>query len=188
MEWFVDGIKYSDYSTLLWDGTIQYGPFTATNWYAIGGPNHPLFKTLLDRFKSEIPELRDYELYTIGGLIEEWISWDIDLFLLGKYDPPTIRNMLYQMHKIAFDLHLYIDLHFTSSLWVPRKDENGNYEKFWTHNYELSNLFVRDEIRIDLSEYEEIDGLWRMKHYLPYQKHIERLESGTFYKPPVKLL
>lgn len=188
MNWFSDGVEYNDYSTLVWNGTIQYGPFIATNWYAIGGPEHPLFKTLLRRVKFEIPELQNYDLYTIGGLIEEWISWDIDLFIVGKYEPGIVKKILHQMHEIAFDLHLYIDLHFTSTLWVPTLDANGKYQEFFTYNYELSNIFIKNGVQMDLSKYEEVDGLWRAQHNLPYDKHRDRLDNGIFYKPPVKVL
>ena len=178
----------NDFDTRVWYGSIQYGPFSATNWFSIGGVEHPLFKTLISRIKSEVPEVYNFELYTMGGILENWMSWDVDLALIGEYKPDLIKKCFEGIIGIAFDLHLYVDLQYQEKLWrIDEFSKTGQLNEIH-ENYELSNCFVRNGEIKDLSHYQLIDGIYKRNVIYPYPKHIKKYEEGYVYKSPLRLV
>ena len=177
----------SDYTTELSASTIEYHTFKGTNWYAIGGIKHPLFQTLVSRIKTEVDFLDDFDLYVVGGTLENWVSWDIDLLLIGEYNPSKIKSVMYQILEISFDLHLYVDVTFYNKLWdIHGYCKRGRpLEKIKA--YQISNYFVKNGIRSDLSEYKYEDGLFCKNQEFPMKKHIDARSRGYIYDKPILL-
>lgn len=177
----------SDLRTEVWYGEVEYHTYKEVGWFGIGGPDHPLFKTLVSRILSESKYISDYKLYTVGGLLEEWVSWDVDLALIGEYNPTKIKEIFETIVRISFELHLFTDCHFQRQLWpVHLYSKYGGYEE--QHEcIRLSNNFKRNGTPQDLSNLEYIDGLYSQMISYPFQKHIERRENGYVYKEPLLL-
>jgi hypothetical protein len=176
-----------DLRTEVWEGTIEYHNLKEVGWYGIGGPEHPLFKTLIDRSLSESKYISEYQLYVVGGLLEEWISWDIDLAIIGEYDPVKIKEIAETVMKISFELRVFVDFHFQRKLWpVHLYSKYGGYEEY--HDcYRLSNNFKNNGNPQDLSNLVEVDGLYMHTIHYPFQKHITRREEGYIHKAPLLL-
>lgn len=171
----------------VWEGNIKYHTYSADVWYGIPSPNHPIFKNLVKRILTEVKYLDEFDLYVIGGALEEWVSWDVDLALIGDYQPTKIKSIFEGIMEIGFDMGIYTDLHYQKKLW--RVDEysldNDNSEE--VDCWHLSNTFTK---RGNVTVYEShipMDGLYKTKIKYPFDKHIERIQNGYKYKSPIKL-
>ena len=177
----------SDFDTELWKGSIQFHRFSANNWFGIGGPNHPLFKTLITRINNEVPFLDEFELFAIGGILEDWISWDIDLALIGEYQPEKIKTIFEKIYEISFDLHIFVDLHYQCKLWRVDKYSMGENNQEEIECWHLSNSFTRDNNTTLYDEFQYVDGLYKTTIKYPMPKHIEKVTGGYVYHSPIKL-
>ena len=107
------------YRTEFWNGTISYGNFTGKNWLAIGGIHHPLFQIFVRELKNLQKQgkinFKDYSLYVCGGILEDWLSSDVDLVLIGK---PSLMayKILYNIKKLSFIYKVYIDVNLQPSI------------------------------------------------------------------------
>ena len=112
------------YKTELFDGLLEYHTYSAKNWFGIGGVSHPLFKTLISRINSEVEDVKYFDLYVVGGILEDWVSWDIDFAVIGKYQPQRVYNVFdllgflhdrlrpFQLlHLLEWLLHMQLILH-----------------------------------------------------------------------------
>jgi hypothetical protein len=176
-----------DLRTELWGGTVEYHNLKQSGWFGIGGPDHPLFKTLVSRTLSESKYISEYKLYVIGGLLEEWVSWDIDLAIIGEYDPIKIKEIFETIMRLSFELRIFTDLHYQRKLWpVHLYSKYGGYEE--EHEcYRLSNNFKNNENPQDLSDLKYVDGLYVHTIKYPFEKHIQRRSDGYIHKEPLLL-
>ena len=159
------------------------------DWLAIGGIENPLFKTLVSRILKETPYINEYKLYVIGGLLEEWLSGDIDLALVGEYDGKKVKTILESILDIGWDLHMFLDLHFQTKLW--RVDLYSRYGEVVCPPetmtcWRLGNYFKCGDYE-QILHTEEEDGLHKQQISYPFPKHIERVSSGYVYSPPILL-
>ena len=69
-----------------WEGRINYHTYTENNWVAIDNIDHPLFKILVKRIKEKLSADNNYQIYIVGGLLEDWLSWDLDFVVCGEYN------------------------------------------------------------------------------------------------------
>lgn len=170
-----------------WDGEVEYHTYKQKGWYAVGGPQHPLFRTFVSRIISESKYVSEYKLYVIGGVLEEWLSWDIDFAITGEYNSYKLKEVFETILRIGYDLRIFPDMHFQESLWrvdLYSKDELGP-EK---HDcWRLSNVFARDGEYQDLSNFVYEDGLYKQSISYPFPKHVKRKEEGYVYKKPLLL-
>lgn len=176
-----------NFQTDVWYGEYTYGPYGARNWYSIGGPEHPMFKTLIRRIENEVPEIKQFRTYVNGGLLEDWMSWDIDMTLTGEYRPELLKTIFEKVLDISFDLHLCVDLRYQKTLWRPDLMRDDNYNDMSEWCYELHDRFSRDGNETVLDFYEPIDGIFRRWMIYPFPKHIERIKNGYIYSPPLEL-
>jgi hypothetical protein len=170
-----------------WNGEVEYHTYKQKGWYAVGGPQHPLFRTFVSRIVSESKYVSEYKLYVIGGVLEEWLSWDIDFAITGEYNSYKLKEVFETILRIGYDLRIFPDMHFQESLWrvdLYSKDELGP-EK---HDcWRLSNVFARDGEYQDLSNFVYEDGLYKQSISYPFPKHVKRKEEGYVYKKPLLL-
>jgi hypothetical protein len=176
-----------NFQTEVWNGDFSYGTFSAKNWFSIGGPEHPIFKTLVLRIENEVPEIKNFRTYVNGGLLEDWMSWDIDMTITGEYQPELIKSIFEKVLSIAFDLHIWVDLRYQEVLWRPDLMTDDDYQHMGAWCYELHNYFSRDKKLTVLDFYEPIDGIYRRWNEYPFDKHIEKLKNDYIYQPPIEL-
>ena len=178
---------HPDLRTEVWDGVVEYHTLKADGWFGIGGPSHPLFKTLINRTLSESKYISEYKLYVVGGLLEEWISWDVDLAIIGDYNPVKIKEIFETIINISFELRVFTDLHYQRKLWpVHLYLKYGGYEE--DHEcWRLSNNFKNNGKPQDLSNLKSIDGLYVHTIHYPFEKHIQRKQDGYIHKEPLLL-
>lgn len=176
-----------NFQTEVWNGEFSYGTFSAENWFSIGGPEHPIFKTLIKRIDYEVPEIKNFKTYVNGGLLEEWMSWDIDITITGEYQPEFIKIVFEKVLSIAFDLHIWVDLRYQETFWRPDYMTTTNFNKMECWCYELFNYFSRDGVVEHLDFYESVDGIYRRWNEYPFEKHLEKLKNGYIYQPPLEL-
>ena len=178
---------HKDLRTEVWDGTIEYHTFKETGWFAIGGVEHPMFKTFVYRILTESKYINEYKLYVIGGLLEDWMSWDIDFAITGKYEPAKIREIFEVITAISFQLRLFADCHYQKELWpIHLYSKYGGYEE--SHDcWRLSNNFKNNGNPQDLSNLIPIDGMNKHTIHYPFPKHIKSREEGYQYNPPLLL-
>jgi len=177
----------SDLKTEVWSGEMEYHTYKGVGWFGIGGKEHPLFKTLINRILTESQYISDYKFYVSGGLLEDWVSWDIDLLIIGEFDSIKIKEVLEVMVRVGFELKLFVD-----PLWCPALWPQHLYSKYGGFDatyecYRLSNNFKRNGEAADLSHFEYVDGLYKQVIQYPFEKHKKRRSEGYFYKEPLLL-
>lgn len=186
-KWIENGEVCDDYTTKIWRGEIQYGEFKATNWYSIGGPEHPLFKCYLGILYSHVDKFEGLNLHLYGGIQEDWCSWDIDWFISGKSVGYQVKECMRIIIETGFSLHLYPDVYYAEEF------DQSMYEKGertispkWIYQY--SNCFTNNGVASDLSILEPDNGLWRKKiEGLHKEKVLSKLDAGFVYKKPIKI-
>ena len=176
------------YRTETYNGEIQYGEYKSDFWFGIDDFNHPLVQSVINRIKSRPELFEGFELYIVGGILEGWLTWDIDWALIGPYNPSKIRQALHWITAVGFDAHLYPDVSYSDQVFdLHRWQETGICEDRYL--YRTSNVFIKNgEMPKDLSDYEAIDGMYRKWQACPFDKNIEKDKAGHRYKKPVKIL
>lgn len=186
------------YRTEFWEGSFTYGPFSEKNWFAIGGINHPLFKALVRELghlqaRGKIDFSR-YKLYACGGVLEDWVSWDVDMVLVG---PPSLMayKIMYQLKRLGFIYRVYIDVNLQPSIdgvmlncggidsWdgvpIPMKawEISNHFVKIEPDGETLDKLFQWPRVQYDLYE--------RDISY-PFTKNLDKYrEEGYIYRKPI---
>ena len=88
--------------TEFWDGELRWGDNVGTKFYGIGGIKNPIFQLIVARIKDEVEFLDEFELFVHGGILEDWITYDADLFLTGPYEPEKIKSrILFGFNKLC---------------------------------------------------------------------------------------
>lgn len=172
------------YAIQVFPGEITYGIYKNSYWYGLYSINNPIYKWVIQRIKNETPNQDIFDICVSGGILENWFTWDVDLFLFGPYEPKKIRESLDTMVRIGFEEHLYIDVVWAEKLWPIHKPDEWEMEFY---SYELSNEWARDGNYRDLSDRELVDGLYRRVTKFPFNKHIRNHEKGYRYKKPIFL-
>jgi hypothetical protein len=188
MQWIENGEVCDDYTTRIWRGEIQYGGFKATNWYSIGGIDHPLFKCYMGILYSNADKFEGLNLHLYGGIQEEWCSWDIDWFISGGVPGYQVMECMKILIETGFNLHLYPDVYYSEIFEhaaFSEKQEDPLSPK-WIYQY--SNYFAKNGVTSDLSILESHHGLWRKWLPGPHnEKTMKKLSTGFAYKKPIKI-
>tara|TARA_R110002012_G_scaffold158428_2_gene319840 strand:+ start:2916 stop:3503 length:588 start_codon:yes stop_codon:yes gene_type:complete len=189
------------YRTEFWAGTVSYGKFTEKNWLAIGGIRHPLFQSFVRELKNLQKQnkinFKNYKLYVCGGVLEDWVSWDVDFILVGK---PSLMayKILYNIKKLAFELKFYIDVNLQPSLkgvivnCGNIKKWNGQYFKIKA--WEISNKFIttdpKGNEKVCIYKWKKSKyGLYEEDKIYPFTKNLIKYQKeGFIYKEPRKVL
>lgn len=179
-------IDDDDFRTRVWNGEITYGEFRARNWFGVGGVGHPLVRCVLDRL-SEQPGWSDYNAYLCGGVLEPWLTWDIDIVLVGDLRSKDVGGLLRRCVAVGFDLHLYVDVQFRETDAGLTRDDDPYREGDPFYSYEYSDRFVRDGVRKSMEGYEPYAGMVRCRRRYPPTKMVQRRRSGHTYRRPIRL-
>jgi hypothetical protein len=159
---------------------IEYGEFTTHLWNGIIGINDPLFKKWLERIQ---PYLDGYELWIYGGVLEDWLTYDIDASLIGPLDPNKINHILREIVRVSFEFGLYPDIKyafdgqlFRWSDWIA----SGETHQI-KYAYYQPKMWVNDKL-IEWGRLQ--NGLWVNERAWPMQKAIY---SNHHYKDPIRI-
>ena len=189
------------YRTEFWKGSVCYGTFSSKNWLAIGGIRHPLFQAFVRELESLQKQNKisflDYDLYVCGGVLEDWVSWDVDLVLIGK---PSLMayKILYTIKKLAFNYKFYIDVNLQPTLKGVMIN-CGNISKwdgktFNIKAWEISNKFIttdpKGNKKVSMYEWKKDKyGLYEGDKIYPFTKNLIKYQKeGFVYKEPRKIL
>jgi hypothetical protein len=176
------------YQTQTYKGQIQFGNYTGDTWYGISEYNHPLLLNNVWQVVSKPELFEGFELYIVGGILEGWLTWDIDWAVVGPYQPEKIKPILDWITEVGFKVGLYPDVTYAETLMdLHEWQKTGICEDRWI--WRNSNSFSKNGAQPkNLSNYEPIDGLWRYWQPCPFQKNLDMDAKGHKYKKPVKIL
>ena len=177
----------NDYDIKIFEGPIEYGKYSGTHWYGLQSEKNPIWKWIQHRIIKETPNQDIFDIYLSGGLIEEWITWDADIFIFGPYDPPKIYETLDTITRIGFEEHLWIDVAYQDRIWDIHNSDNWIRDEQFGE-CRLSNHWSKNgKVDTSLYKYEYRHGLYQKVKVLPFPKHWDNLEKGYTYKSPIKL-
>lgn len=170
------------------NAVIEFGKYKSDTWYGIDTFENERFQAFLEEVKSK-PELFDqHELYLTGGILEDWITWDVDLAITGPYIPSKILSAMTWITHLGFKHGIYPDVVYVDELFDLhewQKDSSEASVEKWV--YILSDSFVRDGVKKDMSGGEWQDGLYRNRLTFPYQNNIDAIAEGHLYKKALRV-
>lgn len=176
-----------NFITETWEGKLQYGEFVGNYWLGIGGPEHPIIKKIIYEIQS-LPNIDDFDVFITGGILEDWVTWDLDVVVTGNFNPIKLRSILREIVKIGFNNQVYIDVVFKKQLWRVdlTTSDNPNKEISWI--WEYSNIFKENNVSTKNFRFYLDEGLFRRLYYVPQPKHFEKIKQGYRYKKPVQIV
>ena len=177
--------------TDIWQGEIEYGPFKRSIWLAIPNQSHPLFHALINDLRAIEEFAHGYSLYVFGGILEDWLSWDIDVAITGEYRPEILKPLMHKILDVSFKRGIYIDLKFilNSDVFDFRdwlRDSEMMISEYQVIEY--SDKFLKNGVSQEFNNIGEMDGLWRRSIYLPSRKQLSKMEEGYHYASPIKII
>ena len=194
--------------TEFWDGELRWGDNVGTKFYGIGGIKNPIFQLIVARIIDEVEFLDEFELFVHGGILEDWLTYDADLFLTGPYEPEKIKSILKHIIKIGFEESMLCDISFQQGGWHKHYDgKEIPGECYLKHKMDTDVemrskglatelLYCYDKLFVQgkLSEGKFLElpnGLFRrdlsVRNQKNQQKHHDRMATGYKYKWPIKL-
>ena len=174
----------------VWDNKrITYGKLTGVRWTSIKGMDDEIFQQFI-YFLNNIEWNDEYSVYVVGGVIEGWETWDIDMALVGPYRPPVIHKYFDIINTLCFTLGVYPDLKY-----FPSEDDMFKFEDWIDGNQEMETLKV-----FEWSDYfacngerrklvgEWVDGLFVREVNAPFARQLEKYyNEGRVCKNPIKI-
>ena len=178
----------NDYHIETFKGVIEYGPYSSRYWYGLASEK-VLYGNGYNIESKETPNQDIFDIYVLGGLLEEWITWDGDIFLSGPYVLDKISETIHTIVKIGFEERFYLDVTYQNKMWpIHKPNEWVRDEQYGV--CEISNHFINKETGVtsnpDIYEYK--DGLYQRVQILPYKKHWDNHSTGYTYKEPIKII
>jgi hypothetical protein len=184
-------MKYADhFTTKMWECPLEYGPFKGRFWYGIGGYKHPLFRAIAREIKAMYAvnqfNIQDYGLWLCGGILEDWVSFDVDMVLIGAPSEDAYKT-LHKIKHLGFLYGVYIDINL-------QEDSQGifincggiaNAESIQVRAYEISNIYVQEGNKTEYPWIESDYQLFEKKLTYPFKKNLDKFrESGYIYNSP----
>ena len=189
---------------------ITHGEYSNNEWYGIGGIENPIYKLIIARILTEIEFLDEYELFVHGGILEDWITWDIDFYMTGPYDPVKIKSILSTISKIGFEEQLICDPSYQQGGWfdhydMEKEDKSSCYltrrmetdKEMRSKGLATEILYHTDRYIVSTEVYDTKyltlpNGLFRKggeerRRPESLAKHMDRLATGYKYNWPLKI-
>ena len=167
-------------------GLIEYGKYSEDLWYGFKEFSHPLLQDNIDRVLDKKHVFDNFNL--VGGVLEDWITWDVDWILTGPFYPYKIEKALDWIIKVGFEKHIFNDAVYVKELFDLQKPgctDSISYK--WV--YKITNNFKKEGIKKDCSHYLKLnDNLYTYRQQVPYKKQLEKINEGHVYQSPLKLL
>lgn len=173
--------------TRVYNGNITLGPYSADKWYGINDLNHPKNQIIIEQILMKPELLEGFEIYVVGGILEGWLTWDIDLAIIGPYEPKKIKKIMHHMCSIGFENGIYPDVTYADKVFdLHDWQKTGHCDSRWL--YRLSNYFSKDGEIFNMKNYQVTDeGLFKYFSMCPLPKNVEKDADGHKYKKPVRI-
>ena len=159
---------------------IEYGDYSCAEWNGITHLEDPMFQKWLEKIR---PILNGYELWVYGGILEDWLTFDIDATLIGPKDPQRINQILKDIVRISFEYGYFPDIKysidgkiFNWSHW----EKTGEYTEIRYAYYQPSMTVNGKFIGWGYLE----DDLWCGTRIWPMKKQIHK---DHIYKDPIQI-
>lgn len=171
-----------------YNGKIQFGDRIREIWYGFDDFNHEKVQANIAEVISKPHLFKGFDLYIMGGILEGWLTWDIDWFLVGPYMPDKIKEVFNWIEEVGFKHGIYPDNTYSKKLVSLNHWQNTRkFEAGW--HYKNSNLFIKEGKRANMSNYEKTDnGLYKRWTDAPFAKNIKMDKKGHKYKKPIKII
>jgi len=172
------------------DVTIEYGPFTRKGWYSIEGTEDPLFVSTIDDIKKL--DLEGYKAYVLGGALEGWLTWDIDIALIGTPSKEAY-DLMWKICAIGFTHGIYIDIQLKETIDNCILNCGGIDKWDGTYipemSYEITNYFSNSSAPEGNRKHYKTGpfGLWFRLIQYPFDKNIKRHQDGHKFRSPVPI-
>ena len=173
-------------------GTIEVGKYSSDEWYGFYDRFHPKITENIKEILTKPKLFKDFELYVVGGILEDWLTWDMDLAIVGKYKPEKHEQIIQALDWImecGFKHKIYPDCTFSEKLFDLHKWQGtGRLAHRWIYRNTLE--FTKNGKPKPLQHYLEVKpgGLYRHWMKCPYDKNEEKSKEGYKYSKPVRLI
>ena len=130
-----------------------------------------------------------HEIHVLGGVLEPWLSWDVDILLIGPYDPEILIKSMNAIVFSGFEVGLYCDVAWTTDVRpiesLAKEWKAGSFEPL--ELFRVSNRFEKDGKVIRYTNFEEVDGLYKQTWWKPPEKCLDMKRDGYVYQPPMRI-
>jgi hypothetical protein len=174
----------------MWECKLEYGPFKGRFWYGIGGYKHPLFKAIAREIQAMYSanqfNIQQHFLWVCGGILEDWVSFDVDMVLIGAPSEDAYR-ILHKIKQLGFIYGVYIDINLQEDARGVFMNCGGisNAEPIKVTAYEISNIYVQDGKRTEYCWIKSDYELFKKELNYPFKKNLSKFkESGYIYNAP----
>lgn len=160
--------------------SIIYGDYQCSQWNGVIGLNDPLFKVWLEAIKEY---LDGYELWVYGGVIEDWLTFDLDATIIGPNDPKRINEVLDNIARVSFSYGLFPDIKYSIDGKLFNWSEWERTGEYTTCKY----AYYRPSMIVDgkLIEWGTLENdLWVGTRIWPMKKAIHKDHT---YKDPIQI-
>lgn len=159
---------------------VKYGDYSQDTWNGIIGLEDPIFKSWFEKIK---PIVEGYELWIYGGILEDWLTYDIDATLIGPKDPIRVNQILNDIARISFEYGIYPDIKYS----IDGKIFNWSHWELTGEYTEITYAYYKPEMWINgkhINWGEHRDGLWVGTRVWPMKKQIHK---EHIYKDPIQI-
>lgn len=160
--------------------TIKYGEYTQSKWNGLISTEDPLFKSWLEQIK---PVINGYELWIYGGILEDWLTFDLDATLIGPNDPQRVNKMLDDIIRISFDYGIFPDIKFS----IDSKIFNWSHWELTGEYTQIKYAYYKPEMWVNgkLIKWGTLENdLWIGTRVWPMKKQIHKNHQ---YKDPIQI-
>ena len=167
---------------------IEWGNYKADTWNGIDSLQNKVFQEFLRDIKNSPHLFEQHNLYLAGGILENWTTWDVDFAITGPYSPSRILPAMTWITHLGFKYGVYPDVVYIDELFDLhewQQKTNRDFTEKWV--YLLSDTFIKDGEKKDMSGGEWIDGLYRVLYTFPYSKNYDAILNGHHYKKAIKI-
>ena len=159
---------------------IKYGDFECSELVGIISMDDPLFKAWWNKVKQY---LDGYEFWIYGGVLENWLTYDIDATIIGPNDPNRINFMLENIVRISFEYSIFPDIKYSIDgklfKWSEWMDTGETV--LCSYDYYKPNMFISNK---GVYWGSLKNGLWVADRLWPLQKTIQKNHN---YKDPIRI-
>jgi hypothetical protein len=89
---------------------IKFGKFERSEWELLHGLGDPTVKSFMKCI--DFMDWSRYELYAHGGILEDRLTADIDLTIIGPKNPKQVNFMLETCVACGFNYGIYADIKY----------------------------------------------------------------------------
>ena len=159
---------------------IKYGKYKCSNWNGIISLEDPLFKSWFEKIK---PYLVGYEFWVYGGVLEDWLTFDIDATIIGPNNPEHINWMLDNIVRVSFEYGLFPDIKYSidGKLFKWSEWEATGEHVTCNYGYYQPSMEVNNT-KIEWGDWE--DGYWTASRSWPMRKTIYKDHN---FKDPIQI-